>query len=121
MRRESEPGTGQVHSIGELQEVMEKEQEEMEIVPASFGKTTQISQEIEFTFREELQACVRKNSNIFACSYVELVGIPAHVAKHKLNIIPVLRPVKQKKSHFWPKKDKVIAEQVQELLQAGQI
>ncbi|XP_075521548.1 uncharacterized protein LOC142554756 [Primulina tabacum] len=51
----------------------------------------------------------------------ELIGISPRVAEHKLNILPGSRPVKQKKRHFGPEKDKVIEEQVGELLRAGHI
>ncbi|XP_073061699.1 uncharacterized protein [Primulina eburnea] len=36
----------------------------------------------------------------------ELAGISPKVAEHKLNILPGSRPVKQKKRHFGPEKDK---------------
>ncbi|XP_073025097.1 uncharacterized protein [Primulina eburnea] len=51
----------------------------------------------------------------------EFSGISPQVAEHKLNILPGSRPVKQKKRHFGPKKDKVIEEQVGELLKAGHV
>ncbi|XP_075486336.1 uncharacterized protein LOC142525939 [Primulina tabacum] len=51
----------------------------------------------------------------------ELVGISPKVAEHKLNIIPGSRPIKQKKRHFGPEKDKIIEGQVKEMLGAGQI
>ncbi|XP_075473446.1 uncharacterized protein LOC142504473 [Primulina tabacum] len=51
----------------------------------------------------------------------ELVGISPKVAEHKLNIIPGSRPIKQKKRHFGPEKDKIIEEQVKEMLGAGHI
>ncbi|XP_073035264.1 uncharacterized protein [Primulina eburnea] len=43
------------------------------------------------------------------------------IAEHQLNILPGSHPVKQKKRHFGPEKDKVIDEQVKELLKAGHI
>ncbi|XP_075515300.1 uncharacterized protein LOC142549939 [Primulina tabacum] len=49
----------------------------------------------------------------------ELTGISPQVAEHKLNILPGSRPVKQKKRHFGPEKDKVFEEQVGELLKVG--
>ncbi|XP_073294498.1 uncharacterized protein [Primulina huaijiensis] len=52
---------------------------------------------------------------------MELSGISPQVAEHKLNILPGSRPVKQKKRHFGPEKDKVIEEQVGELLKAEHI
>ncbi|XP_075504382.1 uncharacterized protein LOC142541807 [Primulina tabacum] len=51
----------------------------------------------------------------------ELAGISPKVAEHKLNIIPGSRPVKQKKRHFGPEKDKIIDEQVKEMLKPGHI
>ncbi|XP_073300532.1 uncharacterized protein [Primulina huaijiensis] len=51
----------------------------------------------------------------------ELTGISPQVAEHKLNILSGSRLVKQKKRHFGPEKDKVIEEQVRELLKAGHI
>ncbi|XP_075475721.1 uncharacterized protein LOC142510296 [Primulina tabacum] len=51
----------------------------------------------------------------------KLVGISPKVAEHKLNIIPRSRPIKQKKRHFGPEKDKIIEEQVKEMLGAGHI
>ncbi|XP_073051258.1 uncharacterized protein [Primulina eburnea] len=51
----------------------------------------------------------------------ELAGISPRVAEHKLNIRLGSRPVKQKKRHFSLEKDKVIEEQVGELLRASYI
>ncbi|XP_073271572.1 uncharacterized protein [Primulina huaijiensis] len=51
----------------------------------------------------------------------ELAAVSPQVAEHKLNILPGSRPVKQKNRHFVPGKDKVIEEQMGELLWAGHI
>ncbi|XP_073036560.1 uncharacterized protein [Primulina eburnea] len=51
----------------------------------------------------------------------ELTGISPLISEHQLNILPGAHPIKQKKRHFGPEKDKVIDEQVKELLQAGHI
>ncbi|XP_073152515.1 uncharacterized protein [Henckelia pumila] len=40
---------------------------------------------------------------------------------HRLNILAGARPIKQKKRHFGPEKDKVIKKEVEELLRAGHI
>ncbi|XP_073049537.1 uncharacterized protein [Primulina eburnea] len=71
--------------------------------------------------QEELIRCLEENVDIFAWLSSELVGISPHIAEHKLNIVPGSRAVKQKKRHFGPEKDKVIADHVAELLKAGQI
>ncbi|XP_075475762.1 uncharacterized protein LOC142511450 [Primulina tabacum] len=51
----------------------------------------------------------------------ELTGISPLILEHQLNILPGSHPVKQKKRLFGPGKDKVISEQVKELLKAGHI
>ncbi|XP_075504408.1 uncharacterized protein LOC142541838 [Primulina tabacum] len=51
----------------------------------------------------------------------ELTGISPLIAEHQLNILPGSHPVKQKKRHFGPEKDKVIDAQIKELLKAGHI
>ncbi|XP_075507597.1 uncharacterized protein LOC142544433 [Primulina tabacum] len=52
---------------------------------------------------------------------IELTGISPLISEHQLNILPGSHPVKQKKRHFGPEKDKVIDEQVKKLLKAGHI
>ncbi|XP_073019389.1 uncharacterized protein [Primulina eburnea] len=51
----------------------------------------------------------------------DLTGISPLISEHQLNILPGSHLVKQKKRHFEPEKDKVIDEQVKELLKAGHI
>ncbi|XP_073138218.1 uncharacterized protein [Henckelia pumila] len=70
---------------------------------------------------EESKSEYEKNKDVFAWAQGDLVGVSSQVAEHKLNINPGSRPVLQKKRHFGAEKDKVIAEQVQELLRAGHI
>ncbi|XP_075492529.1 uncharacterized protein LOC142530589 [Primulina tabacum] len=79
--------------------VADEEQEVVEIEP---GKHVRVARDINTSTRE-------------------LVGISPEVAEHKLNILPGSRPVKQKKRHFGPEKDKFIEEQVGELLRASHI
>ncbi|XP_075492610.1 uncharacterized protein LOC142530680 [Primulina tabacum] len=83
----------------EVHFVAEDEQEVVEVGP---GKSIRVARDLEASTRE-------------------LMGISPKVAKHKLNIIPGSRPVKQKKRHFGPEKDKIIEEQVKEMLKAGHI
>ncbi|XP_073064069.1 uncharacterized protein [Primulina eburnea] len=98
--------------------VAEEEQEVVEIEP---GKNVRVARDICTTTRVNLLQCLKTNINVFAWSQQELSGISPQVAKHKLNVLPRSRPVKQKKRHFGPEKDKIIEEQVVELLRAGHI
>ncbi|XP_075499172.1 uncharacterized protein LOC142537548 [Primulina tabacum] len=51
----------------------------------------------------------------------EFIGISPLIAEHHLNILPGSQPIKQKKRHFGPEKDKVIDVQVKDLLKSGHI
>ncbi|XP_073017950.1 uncharacterized protein [Primulina eburnea] len=102
----------------EVHFVVEEEQEVVEIEP---GKNVQVARDICTTTRVNLLQCLKTNVDVFAWSQKELFGISPRVAEHKLNILPGSRPVKQKKRHFGPEKDKVIEKQVEELLKAGHI
>ncbi|XP_075479451.1 uncharacterized protein LOC142520336 [Primulina tabacum] len=102
----------------EVHFVAEEEQEAVEIEP---GKHIRVGRDINASTRVNLLNCLKANISVFAWSQQKLVGISPKVAEHKLNILPGSRPVKQKKRHFGPEKDKVIEEQVGELLRAGHV
>ncbi|KAL0446594.1 UNVERIFIED_CONTAM: hypothetical protein Slati_1787300 [Sesamum latifolium] len=60
------------------------------------------------------------------CGYLrmapqDLEGIDPQVITHHLNIDPNCKPVKQKKRHFGPEKDKIIQAEVNKLMAAGHI
>ncbi|KAL0457966.1 UNVERIFIED_CONTAM: hypothetical protein Slati_0423800 [Sesamum latifolium] len=57
---------------------------------------------------EQVINCFRKNKDIFAWTPQDLEGIDPGVITHHLNLDPTVRPVKQKKRHFGPEKDKII-------------
>ncbi|XP_073041770.1 uncharacterized protein [Primulina eburnea] len=114
-------GKEEVHSIQQVHMVEGEEQEEVGVLPGQPMKTTKIARDLEPATRAQLLQCLEKNADIFAWSSSELVGVSPHVAEHRLNIIPGSRVVKQRKRHFGPEKDKVIASHVEELLKAGQI
>ncbi|XP_075483605.1 uncharacterized protein LOC142523759 [Primulina tabacum] len=78
--------------VAEEREVHFVAEEEQEVVEVEPGKHIRVARNLNASTRE-------------------LVGISPQVAEHKLHIIPGSRPVKQKKRHFGPEKDKVIDEQ----------
>ncbi|KAL0457859.1 UNVERIFIED_CONTAM: Retrovirus-related Pol polyprotein from transposon opus [Sesamum latifolium] len=71
--------------------------------------------------RDQVINCFRKNKDIFALTPQDLEGIDPDIITHHLNLDPNIRPVKQKKRHFRPKKDKIIQGEVNKLLTAGYI
>ncbi|KAL0402391.1 UNVERIFIED_CONTAM: hypothetical protein Slati_4269000 [Sesamum latifolium] len=71
--------------------------------------------------KEEIILCLQRNADIFAWAPQDLEGIDPKVITHHLNIDPGIKPVKQKKRHFGPEKDKVIQAEVDKLMAAGHI
>ncbi|XP_073294454.1 uncharacterized protein [Primulina huaijiensis] len=109
---------GELAREREVHFVAEEEQEVVEIGP---GKHVRVARDMCVSTRVNLLNYLKANVSVFAWSQKELAGVSPQVAEHKLNILPGSRPVKQKKRHFGPEKDKVIEEQVGELLRAGHI
>ncbi|KAJ9538325.1 hypothetical protein OSB04_031058 [Centaurea solstitialis] len=57
----------------------------------------------------------------FAWSHEDMVGIDPNIISHKLNVDPTFKPVKQKRRKFAPERNKVINEEVDNLLKTGKI
>ncbi|KAI3715634.1 hypothetical protein L6452_22620 [Arctium lappa] len=63
----------------------------------------------------------QNNADCFAWTYEYMVGIDPEVISHRLNIDPSFKPVKQKQRKFAPERNKVINEEVDNLLKTGKI
>ncbi|XP_073037999.1 uncharacterized protein [Primulina eburnea] len=121
-KRERREWKGKEHQEGTHErEVHFVAEEEQEVVEIELAKNVRVARDICATTRVNLLQCLKTNVDVFAWSQQELSGISPRVAEHKLNILPGSRPVKQKKRHFGPEKDKVIEKQVEELLKAGHV
>ncbi|XP_073129041.1 uncharacterized protein [Henckelia pumila] len=103
-------------------EVQTLEEEEPEVVELGVsGEKLKIAADLETEAKEKLIICLKANLDVFAWSVQELRGIKPAVMEHKLNLLSGVRPVKQKKRNFGPDKDKVIKEEIGELLRHGHI
>ncbi|XP_073047725.1 uncharacterized protein [Primulina eburnea] len=102
-------------------EVQLTSEEEPETVEIGVQRSVRVAADLDPETKHDLLACLKTNIDVFAWSPQELRGISPGIMKHHLNTLPEARPVKQKKRHFGPEKDKVIKEQVDELLKAGHI
>ncbi|KAL0320048.1 UNVERIFIED_CONTAM: hypothetical protein Sradi_5266300 [Sesamum radiatum] len=71
--------------------------------------------------KKEIIMCLQCNADIFAWTPQDLEGIDPQVITHHHNIDPSYKPVKQKKRHFGPEKDKIIQAEVSKLMAAGHI
>ncbi|XP_073131021.1 uncharacterized protein [Henckelia pumila] len=119
--RRTEKAEGQGGREACSMEESKGEYEEVELVLGQPRKSVKIAWDLEANLVEQLKNYLIQNKDVFAWAQGDLMGVSSHVVEHKLNITLGSRPVLQKKRHFGAEKDKVIAEQVQELLQAGHI
>ncbi|KAL0319678.1 UNVERIFIED_CONTAM: Transposon Ty3-G Gag-Pol polyprotein [Sesamum radiatum] len=71
--------------------------------------------------KKEITLCLQRNADIFVWTPQDLEGIDPQVITHHLNIDPNCKPVKQKKRHFGPEKDKKVQAEVNKLIAAGHI
>ncbi|KAL0444774.1 UNVERIFIED_CONTAM: hypothetical protein Slati_2200100 [Sesamum latifolium] len=93
----------------------------IELIPGDPGKVMKIGSKMNEDVRDQVVNCLQKNKDIFAWTPQDLEGIDPGVITHHLNLDPNVRPVKQKKRHFEPEKDKIIEGEVNKLLTAGHI
>ncbi|KAL0451770.1 UNVERIFIED_CONTAM: hypothetical protein Slati_1155100 [Sesamum latifolium] len=93
----------------------------IEIIPENPNKTTRIGSHLGEEAKKEITLCLQRNANIFAWTPQDLEGIDPQVITHHLNIDPSYKPIKQKKIHFGPEKDKIIQAEVNKLMAAGHI
>ncbi|KAL0401375.1 UNVERIFIED_CONTAM: Pro-Pol polyprotein, partial [Sesamum latifolium] len=80
----------------------------IEIIPGNPDKTTRIGSHLGEEAKKEITLCLQCNADIFTWIPQDLEGIDPQVITHHLNIDPNCKPVKQKKRHFGPEKDKII-------------
>ncbi|KAJ9561688.1 hypothetical protein OSB04_006848 [Centaurea solstitialis] len=64
---------------------------------------------------------LQEHSDCFAWSHEDMVGIDPSIISHKLNVDPTFKPIKQKRRKFAPERNKVINDEVDNLLKTGKI
>ncbi|KAL0451518.1 UNVERIFIED_CONTAM: hypothetical protein Slati_1129900 [Sesamum latifolium] len=69
----------------------------VELIPGDPDKTTKIGSKMKKDVQEKVINCFRKNKDIFAWTPQDLEGIDPGVITHHLNLVPTIRPIKQKK------------------------
>lgn len=114
-------GEDQLVQEGDPTFLSEEETEIVAVVPDQPEKTTRVSKELPPEVKKALVSCLIQNWDIFAWFTVDLMGISPEIIEHHLYILPTAHPMKQKRWHFDSKKDKVIKEEVQKLLEVGHI
>ncbi|XP_022032941.1 uncharacterized protein LOC110934055 [Helianthus annuus] len=69
--------------------------------------------------RAALKKLLRENMDVFAWTPADMVGVPRHIAEHRLNVSEDAKPVVHAKHHLGDIKHDTMKEQVLELLNAG--
>ncbi|KAL0428288.1 UNVERIFIED_CONTAM: Pro-Pol polyprotein [Sesamum latifolium] len=121
-KRELRRKTKRSQRGGSLQKIPYRHpRQETPFLEGSPDKTTRIGSHMNGKTKEEIILCLQCNADIFAWAPQDLEGINPKVITHHLNIDPSIKPVKQKKRHFGPEKDKIIQAEVDKLMVAGHI
>ena len=81
-------------------------------------KFTYVSSLLSNEEREQLQLVLLNNIDVFAWSLSDMVGINPTMASHKLNIIPMTKPLRHKVRRFHPARHQIIQTEVDNLLRA---
>ena len=71
------------------------------------------------TIRQDLAGFLRMNQDVFVWSHEDMPGIDSSIIVHRLNVNSDSSLVRQKKQVFAQERDKVVAEEVRKLLEAG--
>ncbi|GKB49034.1 hypothetical protein Tco_0899787 [Tanacetum coccineum] len=71
--------------------------------------------------QKELCGLLRRHLDVFAWKPSDMTGVPRNVAEHRLNIREGCLPVRQKKMGQAPERNKAICEEVEKLVDAGNI
>ena len=69
--------------------------------------------------KEYLQHGLLENIDVFAWSHSDMTGIDSTLAFHKLNVIPLAKPVRQKIRLFHPDRHQIIQIEVDNIMKAG--
>ncbi|KAJ9561498.1 hypothetical protein OSB04_006658 [Centaurea solstitialis] len=85
------------------------------------GDATSTLEEICYQSLPKESTSKRRNSDCFAWSHEDMVEIDPNIISHKLNVDPSFKPVKQKRRKFAPERNKVINDEVDNLLKTGKI
>ncbi|KAL0439558.1 UNVERIFIED_CONTAM: hypothetical protein Slati_2438800 [Sesamum latifolium] len=93
----------------------------IELIPGDPEKVTRVGSQMDEIIRNEVIQCLRRNIDAFAWAPQDLEEIDPEVITHHLNIDPWVKPIKQKKRHFGPKKDKIIQTEIDKLVAAGHV
>jgi hypothetical protein len=92
--------------------------EPLEEVAVGEGKVMQIRTCLTHEIREGLVDFIQRNMDVFTWSHEDMPGISLEDIDHVLNMVPTMKPVKQKIRKFASERVEAIAKEVEKLLKA---
>lgn len=95
--------------------------EELNIVQLQQGdqsKSTRVGQSLIPKLRTQINKFLKANSDVFAWSHEDMLGIDPEVIVHRLNVNPGYKPVWRKMRSFNPERYEAIVEEFNKLLKA---
>nr|XP_023896956.1 uncharacterized protein LOC112008835 [Quercus suber] len=98
--------------------IMEK-LETVKLVEEDPSKTTHVGMNLSPKTKESIILFLKNNLDVFAWSHEDMLGIPANIIQHRLNVDPEKKPVQQKRRVFAPKRNKAVTDKVNKLLAAN--
>ncbi|XP_059668916.1 uncharacterized protein LOC132314009 [Cornus florida] len=69
--------------------------------------------------KHELIDFLSRNADVFTWSHSDMLGISPSASCHSLNVNPNAKPIRQRQRRIAPKRNRIIAEEVNRLLDAG--
>ena len=106
-------------------EVLTRPEPSEELEPVSLdddpGHLAYIDSRIAKDLKSPLTNFLRENKDVFTWKQADIGGIDPTIITHRLNVNPSFKPVKQKRRSFALERQKAINEEVDKLLQAGEI
>ena len=79
-------------------------------------KTTQVGTSLNPQTKEEIINFLKDNLDVFAWSHEDMLGIPANIIQHHLNVDPKKKLVQQRRRVFAPERNKAVMDEVNKLL-----
>ncbi|KAL0394443.1 UNVERIFIED_CONTAM: Retrovirus-related Pol polyprotein from transposon gypsy [Sesamum latifolium] len=93
----------------------------IELIAGQPEKVTRIGSSMSKSMETMMIEFLRKSMDLFAWSSSDFKGIDPEVIVHRLNVDPMMRPIKQKKRSFGAKRNRIIEEEVSKLIEAGYV
>ncbi|KAL0320350.1 UNVERIFIED_CONTAM: hypothetical protein Sradi_5296500 [Sesamum radiatum] len=96
-----------------------QEHKSIELIARQPDRATRIGSGMSKSMETMMIEFLRKSVDLLTWSPSDFKGIDPKVIVHRLNVDPMMRPIKQKKTSFGAKRNRIIEEEFGKLLEAG--